>query len=69
MAATRIYLVKPVADGSPRLVRATHPANALRHVADSAYSVTVATQDDLVSFIAAGVKVEQISGEQQALPT
>lgn len=69
-APTRIYVVKPVADGGkPRLVRATHPANALRHVADSDYSVTVATQDELVELVLAGAKVEAISAEQQELPT
>ncbi len=71
MTTTRIYLVKPKsADGkSPRrLVRATHPSHALRHVAEAEYSVAVATHDDLEALLSDGAKVERISGEQQELP-
>ncbi len=71
----RIYLVAPKRadnEAAPvvrRLVRAAHPANALRHVAADEYSVTVATQDDLVALLSDGAKVEEIKGEQQVLPT
>ena len=72
MTATRIYVVAPkVAEaGKPaprRLVRATHPANALRHVADGDYSVAVASQDDLEALLSQGAKVETIGAEQQQL--
>lgn len=69
-APTRIYLVKPRGDTtSPgRLVRATHPAHALRHVADGAYSVEVAGQEDLLALVQAGQQVESIKAEQVALP-
>lgn len=74
MAAQRIYIVAPktVEAGAPeqrRLVRATHPANALRHVAEAQYGVAVASQDDLVALLGKGVRVESIDGEQQHLPT
>ena len=57
MATKRIYLVTGP-DGNKHLVKATHQAAALRHVADSRYKVDVASQDDLVSAVTAGVKVE-----------
>lgn len=42
----------------PRLVRATSPAQALRHVATDIMAVKVASQDDLVSLMGAGIIVE-----------
>lgn len=45
---------KPVA----RLVRAPNAAQALRHVAADALVVDVASQDELVELVAAGVAVE-----------
>jgi hypothetical protein len=70
MPATRVYIVKAKTDPSakPRLVRAAHPANALRHVADGAYSVEVAGQDDLITLLTQGAKVEDIKAEQHELP-
>jgi hypothetical protein len=70
MPAARIYVVAPkIAEaGKPaprRLVRATHPANALRHVAEAQFAVAVASQDDLVALLGEGVKVEDIAAEQQ----
>lgn len=71
--ATRIYLVEPrLVNGDTtarapiecrRIVRATHPAHALRHVADGAYIVTVASQDDLVEMLEAGKRPEAIKDE------
>jgi hypothetical protein len=55
-----IYTVadkKAAKDQNPRLVRANNRAQALRHVADE-FEVEVPTQDDLVKFVSAGVKVE-----------
>jgi hypothetical protein len=66
---TRIYLVEATATTASRLVRATHPAHALGHVARSAFTVAVATQDQLVDLLAEGVKVEDIKQEQRELPT
>jgi hypothetical protein len=66
---TRIYKITPKREGAAaRFVRATHPAVALRHVADDAFTVRVATQDDLVSGFERGAKVEDIKAEQQELP-
>lgn len=67
---TRIYLVADAGTTTtpPRLVRATHPATALRHVAADAFTVRVATQDDLVKAFEAGTKVESLGAEQQELP-
>lgn len=73
MAQTRIYIVAPkVAEGEKvvrRLVRATHPSHALRHVAADQLHVTVASQDDLVELLGRGVAVETIKAEQHELPT
>ena len=69
MATTRVYVVVPKVseDGKPvprRLVRATHPSNALRHVAADQLQVAVASQEDLISCLRAGVVVESIAHEQ-----
>lgn len=71
MTMTRIYLVADSGTTTtpPRLVRATHPATALRHVAAAVLTVRVASQDDLLTALAAGVKVEDIKAEQGELPT
>lgn len=70
-APTRIYLVeRKLANGERaplperRLVRATHPAHALRHVADGAYLVTIASQDELVDMVEAGIKPEAVSSPE-----
>ena len=66
---TRIYKVAPAAEGgASRLVRAAHPSHALRHVAADAFTVKVASQDDLVAALERGTKVETISAEQLNLP-
>jgi hypothetical protein len=66
-APQRIYrvanaLVEDAATGGAftRLVRAPNAAQALRHVATDTLSVAVASQDDLVELIEAGVKVESV---------
>lgn len=62
---TRIYVVKR-ADAKPRLVRSTSQAQALRHVALDEYTVDVASQDELVLAIHAGVDVETASADSAA---
>ena len=58
------YAVAPNQAGEPlRLVRASHAAQALRHVASDTLTVRVASQDDLISAIAAGAKVEEPRAE------
>lgn len=59
--STRIYTVT---DGTTeRLVRANNRAQAISHVARSVYTTRVATQDDLVSSLQAGGKVEEAGAE------
>lgn len=72
---TRVYLVAEKREDSEanpvrrRLVRASHQANALRHVAEDVFSVSLATQEDLIALVSDGVQVERIGPEQQQLPT
>lgn len=64
---TRIYKVAPSAEGGKaRLVRASHPSLALRHVAADTFTVKVASQDDLVLALERGIKVEALTDEQEA---
>ena len=55
--ATRIYLVQSKDGNSVRLVRAPNAAQALRHVAND-FNVALASQDELVTAVGAGFKVE-----------
>ena len=55
--ATRIYLVTTSA-GTARLVKAAVPAQAITHVAKQLFSARIASQDDLVEALSAGIKVE-----------
>jgi hypothetical protein len=69
---TRVYIITPklAEDGKPRmvrLVRATHPSNALRHVASATLNVAVASQQDLIACLADGIKVEDVRPEQREL--
>jgi hypothetical protein len=64
-AATRIYLVSGT-DGTKRLVTASVASQAITHVAKSAFSVRVASQDDLVRALGSGVKVETYGETAQA---
>jgi hypothetical protein len=66
--AARIYTVAGK-DGKTRLIEATHPAHALRHVAADTFTVKVATQRELVDALRRGVNVEAVKHEQQELPT
>ena len=65
---TRIYIVKdkdpPEPVESTRLVRAANPSQALRHVATEAFTVDVATQDDLVRALGDGITVETAGGAE-----
>lgn len=57
-AQKRIYLVT-AENGAQKLVKATQKQQAITHVAISAFHVRVATQDDLVKAITAGLVVEE----------
>jgi hypothetical protein len=66
----RIYKITSKVEGvKPRLIRATHPSNALSYVANSQFTVAVAKPDDLVELLTDGVSVESVAQEQQQLPT
>ena len=58
---TRIY--KAQTPTGARLVRAANRSQAVATVARDIIKAEVATQDDLVAFVAQGVKVENASDE------
>ena len=60
-APTRIYAVTNKETGFEHLIRAANRGEAIRHAARNQFSVEVATQDQLVELVAAGVKVEDSS--------
>ena len=65
MSQKRIYVV-----GTPdgvRLVRATVRSQALTHVAQSQFTVRVASQEDLVEYLGE-IEVENARHDQQELP-
>jgi hypothetical protein len=62
--ATRIYLVN--GPTGSRLVKATVASQAITHVAKSAFSAKVASQDDLVEALSNGVRVETYGETAQA---
>ena len=72
MKQQRIYLVGQ--GQTLRLVRATHRAQALGHVARKTINVKVASQDELVHALANGISIEaatepdtkELFDEQQA---
>lgn len=62
MAAQRIYIVN--GPTGTRLVKAAVASQAISHVAKSAFSAKVASQDDLVEALSNGIKVEAYGAEQ-----
>ena len=64
MSAQRIYIVG-TPTGEIRLVRASIRQQALSHVANSVFTVRVASQDDLVSAVTKGVPVETYKASEQ----
>lgn len=64
MATQRIYMVGTPEKGK-RLIKATHRQQALTHVANSMFTIRVATQDDLVESLGEGVQVEQCKAPEQ----
>ena len=64
MTAQRIYIVG-TPNGEIRLVRASVRQQALSHVANSTFTVYVATQDDLVRAVSKGVVVENYKAPEQ----
>lgn len=62
----RIYKIESSL-AEPRLVRASNRHQALSHVANSVFSVNVASQDDLVDYLGKGIKVENYKPLNQEL--
>jgi hypothetical protein len=66
MTATRIYIVGSSDPAFPvRLVKASVRQQALTHVAQSLFTVRVASQDDLIYALGKGVKVENAKDSDQ----
>lgn len=66
MAEKRIYAVTGLNSDKGkvvRLVRASHPAAALRHVVTGSYRVEVAAQETLVALVSAGFRVEELAAQ------
>ena len=63
--AERIYIVNS-AQGI-RLVKANLRQQALSHVANSTFTVRVATQDDQVAQLTAGTKIEQYKAPEELI--
>jgi hypothetical protein len=61
---TRIYRITSLVDGKEHLVRAANVVQARSHVAKAVFETAVATQDDLVRLLPAGVKVELVGAEE-----
>ena len=61
--ATRIYRVDN--GDAAQLVRASNPAQAIRHAAKNTFTVKVASQDDCVSLASEGVIVETAGVEDE----
>ena len=57
----RVYLV--LIGENARLIRATHPSQALTFVAKDIAKVTVASQQDLIDCLTDGIKVEDAKAE------
>jgi hypothetical protein len=65
LATQRIYIVE-TPNGDIRLVRASLRQQALSHVANSTFTVQVASQDDLVGAVTQGIQVENYKAPDQA---
>jgi hypothetical protein len=65
LATQRIYIVG-TPNGDIRLVRASLRQQALSHVANSTFTVQVASQDDLVGAVTQGIQVENYKAPDQA---
>jgi hypothetical protein len=65
MTTTRIYSVTDAESDAKHLVRASTVAQGIAHVSKR-FTAEVATQDQLVSLVADGVKVEDYKPARQA---
>ena len=63
--ATRVY--KVTHNNQAWLVRASTRSQAVAHIAGKEMGVSVATQEDIISALEGGAKVENVKEEQQEL--
>lgn len=68
---TRIYMVSNKADATHRLVRASNPSQAMRHVASNMFDVKAATANAVAQLMGAGVKLEDVipANDDEVSPT
>jgi hypothetical protein len=59
MATQRIYIVTNNVTGTARLIKATVVSQAIAHAAKQEFEAHVATQDELVDSLSAGITVEK----------
>jgi hypothetical protein len=57
--AQRIYLVTNKTTGATRLIKASIVSQAIAHAAKQDFEAHVATQDELVDGLNAGIKIEK----------
>lgn len=62
--ATRPYIVVNTATGDKRLIQASNQAQARNFVARNQYSVEVASGNDVIELMGAGVKPEAATEEK-----
>tara|TARA_R110000868_G_scaffold304516_1_gene565640 strand:- start:362 stop:577 length:216 start_codon:yes stop_codon:yes gene_type:complete len=60
MATQRIYIVKNNVTGTVRLIKASVVSQAIAHASKQEFEAHVASQDELVDNLNAGVKVEKV---------
>lgn len=63
MAQQRIYLVG-TPDNEVRLIKASVRQQAISHVANTMLTVRVASQDDLVKALQAGIEIEHYNAQE-----
>lgn len=61
MATQRIYIVKNNTTGAVRLIKSTVVSQAIAHAAKQEFTAHVASQDDLVDGLNAGLKIEKVA--------
>jgi len=66
--STRIYLVTDQQTQAKRLIRAASQAQAIRHAVASRFGAEVASQNDLVTLLAAGQAVESTTQTSETEP-
>jgi hypothetical protein len=66
MATQRIYIVKNNATNKVRLIKASVVSQAIAHAAKQEFEAHVASQDELVDGLNAGIKIENVAEQGEA---